>query len=74
VILKLPRRKSSRATQRCTADLYNLDDNEVGLISTVRPKQQLLISTPELAKVTNLEVSGLYTNDPFDNRECRQAF
>ena len=52
---------------------FNLNESEVELISTLRPKQQLLIKTPELAKVANLEVDRksywLYTNDPFDNRK-----
>ncbi len=57
---------------------FNLNDNEIELISTLRPKQQLLIKTPELAKVANLGVDAksywLYTNDPFDNLKRRQAF
>ena len=57
---------------------FNLNDNEIELTSTLRPKQQLLIKTPELAKVANLEVDAksywLYTNDPFDNQKRREAF
>jgi type IV secretion system protein TrbE len=57
---------------------FNLNDSEIELISTLRPKQQLLIKTPELAKVANLEVDAksywLYTNDPFDNRKRRDSF
>ncbi len=57
---------------------FNLNENEIELISTLRPKQQLLIKTPELAKLANLEVDAksywLYTNDPFDNRKRREAF
>jgi type IV secretion system protein VirB4 len=57
---------------------FNLNENEIELISTLRPKKQLLIKTPELAKVANLEVDSksywLYTNDPFDNRKRREAF
>ncbi|MGB6846351.1 MAG: hypothetical protein WBE09_15765 [Candidatus Acidiferrales bacterium] len=56
---------------------FNLNESEVELISTLRPKQQLPIKTPELAKVANLEVDRksywLYTNDPFDNRKRREA-
>ena len=52
---------------------FNLNDNEIELISTLRPKQQLLIKTPELAKVANLEVDAksywLYTNDPLAKAE-----
>jgi type IV secretion system protein VirB4 len=57
---------------------FNLNDNEIELISTLQPKQQLLIKTPELAKVANLEVDAksywIYTNDPFDNRKRSAAF
>src|SRR5487761_1226737 len=57
---------------------FNLNENEIELISTLRPKRQLLIKTPELAKVANLEVDAksywLYTNDPFDNRKRQEAF
>jgi hypothetical protein len=57
---------------------FNLNENEIELISTLRPKQQLLIKTSEVAKVANLEVDAksysLYTNDPFDNRKRREAF
>ena len=57
---------------------FNLNQTEIELISTLRPKQQFLIKTPELAKVANLEVDAksywLYTNDPFDNLKRREAF
>jgi type IV secretion/conjugal transfer VirB4 family ATPase len=57
---------------------FNLNENEIELIATLQPKRQLLIKTPELAKVANLEVDAksywLYTNDPFDNRKRREAF
>jgi type IV secretory pathway VirB4 component len=57
---------------------FHLNDNEVELVSTLRPKQQFLIKTPEMAKVANLEVDArsywLYTNDPFDNQTRRDAF
>jgi hypothetical protein len=57
---------------------FHLNDNEIELISTLRPKQQLLIKTPELTKIANLEVDSksywLYTNDPFDNRKRADAF
>jgi hypothetical protein len=56
---------------------FNLKENEIELIAILRPKQQLLIKTTELAKVANLEVDAksywLYTNDPFDNRKRREA-
>src|SRR5216684_4533366 len=57
---------------------FHLNENEVELISSLIPKQQFLIKTPELAKVANLMVDPksywLYTNDPFDNRKRKEAF
>ena len=57
---------------------FHLNENEVDFISTLVPKQQFLIKTPELAKVANLTVDRksywLYTNDPFDNRKRKEAF
>jgi type IV secretion system protein VirB4 len=57
---------------------FHLNENEVELITTLIPKQQFLIKTPELAKVLNLTVDPksywLYTNDPYDNRRRREAF
>jgi type IV secretion/conjugal transfer VirB4 family ATPase len=57
---------------------FHLNETEVDLISTLIPKQQILIKTPELAKVANLMVDPksywLYTNDPFDNRKRKDAF
>ncbi len=57
---------------------FHLNDNEVGLISTLVPKCQMLIKNPDIAKVANLEVDPksywLYTNDPFDNRKRKEAF
>ena len=57
---------------------FHLNHNEVELISTLIPKQQFLIKTPEMAKVANLTVDRksywLYTNDPYDNRKRREAF
>jgi type IV secretion/conjugal transfer VirB4 family ATPase len=57
---------------------FHLNENEVELISTLVPKRQFLIKTPELAKVANLTVDSksywLYTNDPYDNRKRKEAF
>jgi type IV secretion system protein VirB4 len=57
---------------------FHLNENEVDLISSLIPKQQFLIKTPELAKVANLTVDRksywIYTNDPFDNRKRKEAF
>jgi type IV secretion system protein VirB4 len=57
---------------------FHLNENEVDLISSLVPKQQFLIKTPELAKLANLTVDRrsywIYTNDPFDNRKRKEAF
>ncbi len=57
---------------------FHLNDTEIGLITTLLPKRQFLIKTPELAKVANLNVDRrsywLYTNDPYDNRKRKEAF
>src|SRR5467141_1821951 len=57
---------------------FHLNETEIELISTLIPKQQFLIKTPELAKVANLTVDPrsywLYTNDPFDNRKRKEVF
>ncbi|MGB9067342.1 MAG: DUF87 domain-containing protein [Candidatus Acidiferrales bacterium] len=57
---------------------FHLNETETELVSTLRPKQQLLIKTPDYAKVANLNVDPksywLYTNDPFDNQRRREAF
>jgi type IV secretion system protein TrbE len=57
---------------------FHLNDSEVQWISTLVPKQQFLIKTPELAKVANLRVDPrsywLFTNDPYDNRKRTEAF
>ncbi len=57
---------------------FHLNENEVALIAGLIPKQQFLIKTPELAKITNLNVDPksywLYTNDPYDNKKRKEAF
>ena len=57
---------------------FHLNDTEVNLISSLIPKQQFLLKTPDLAKVANLHVDRrsywLYTNDPYDNRKRKEAF
>src|SRR5258708_12619822 len=55
---------------------FHLNESEVELISSLIPKQQFLIKTPELAKVPNLTLHAksysLYPNDPHDNNKRRQ--
>jgi type IV secretion/conjugal transfer VirB4 family ATPase len=57
---------------------FHLNETEVELISSLIPKRQFLIKTPEVAKVANLTVDPksywLYTNDPYDNKKRREAF
>jgi type IV secretion/conjugal transfer VirB4 family ATPase len=57
---------------------FHLNDTEVEWISTLIPKRQFLIKTPELAKVANLNVDRrsywLYTNDPYDNQKRKEVF
>jgi type IV secretion/conjugal transfer VirB4 family ATPase len=57
---------------------FHLNDTEIEWISSLLPKRQFLIKTPELAKVANLNVDRrsywLYTNDPYDNRKRKEAF
>jgi type IV secretion system protein TrbE len=57
---------------------FHLNENEVGLISNLIPKQQFLIKTPEVSKIANLHVDAksywLYTNDPYDNKKRKAAF
>src|SRR5260370_38830945 len=57
---------------------FHFNDTEVNLISTLLPKQQRLLKTPELAKAVNLHVDQrsyvLYTTDRHDNRSRKKAF
>jgi type IV secretion system protein TrbE len=57
---------------------FHLNETEVEWISSLLPKRQFLIKTPELAKVANLNVDRrsywLYTNDPYDNQKRKEAF
>jgi type IV secretion system protein VirB4 len=57
---------------------FHLNNTEIEWISSLLPKRQFLIKTPELAKVANLNVDRrsywLYTNDPYDNRKRKEAF
>jgi type IV secretion/conjugal transfer VirB4 family ATPase len=57
---------------------FHLNAAEMNVISTLIPKQQFLLKTPEIAKVANLHVDRrsywLYTNDPYDNRKRKEAF
>ncbi len=57
---------------------FHLNDHETELITTLIPKQQMLIKNADASKVANLNVDAksywLYTNDPFDNRKRDEVF
>ncbi len=57
---------------------FHLNDSELELVTGLVPKQQMLIKTPNVSKVANLNVDPksywIYTNDPFDNRRREEAF
>jgi type IV secretion system protein VirB4 len=59
-------------------DIFHLNETEASLIARLVPKQQLLVKRPDLAKVVNLNVDRkgywLYTSNPFDNQQKREAF
>lgn len=60
------------------AEQFHLNDRELELVTGLVPKQQMLIKTPDVSKVANLNVDPksywIYTNDPFDNRKRDEAF
>jgi type IV secretion/conjugal transfer VirB4 family ATPase len=57
---------------------FHLNERELELVTGLIPKQQMLIKTPSVSKVANLNVDPksywIYTNDPFDNRKREEAF
>ncbi|HZS72304.1 MAG TPA: DUF87 domain-containing protein [Candidatus Acidoferrum sp.] len=57
---------------------FHLNERELELVTGLIPKQQMLIKTPAVSKVANLNVDPksywIYTNDPFDNRKRDEAF
>jgi len=57
---------------------FHLNENEIELITSLIPKQQMLIKNPDVSKIVNLKVDPksywLYTNDPYDNRKREEAF
>jgi len=64
--------------QRTCREIFHLNDTEAELIAGLRPKQQILVKRPDIAKVVNLNVDRkgywLYTNSPYDNQKKREAF
>ncbi len=57
--------------------VFHLNDKEVDLITTLVPKQQMLIKRPDITKVVNLNVDPvsywLYTSDPMDNLKKKEV-
>jgi type IV secretion/conjugal transfer VirB4 family ATPase len=57
---------------------FHLNGHELELVTGLIPKQQMLIKTPSVSKVANLNVDPksywIYTNDPYDNRKREEAF
>ncbi len=57
--------------------VFHLNDKEVDLITTLIPKQQMLIKRPDITKVVNLNVDPvsywLYTSDPMDNLKKKEV-
>jgi len=60
------------------ADLFQLNEREVQLFSTLVPRQQLLLKRPDLTKVLALTVDAksywIYTNTPLDNERIAATF
>jgi len=60
------------------ADLFQLNEMELDLLSNLLPRQQILLKRPTLAKVLSLTVDArsywIYTNTPVDNERVRAAF
>lgn len=64
--------------QQIYREIFHLNETEAERIAGLRPKQQILVKRPDLAKVVNLNVDRkgywLYTNSPHDNQKKREAF
>jgi type IV secretion system protein VirB4 len=63
--------------QEAARHLFHLNETEAGLIAGLRPRQQVLLKRPDVAKVLNLHVDPqsywLYTNTPPDNERLHAA-
>jgi type IV secretion system protein VirB4 len=59
-------------------ETFHLNETEAALITSLVPKQQILIKRPDFSKVVNLNVDPigywLYTSNPYDNQRRREAF
>ena len=58
--------------------LFHLSETEADLVAALRPKGQVLLKRPDMARVLNLNLDRkgywLYTNNPHDNERRRRAF
>ena len=64
--------------RRQYADLFQLNEMELSLLTGLIPRQQLLLKRPDLAKVLTLTVDPksywIYTNTPIDNERVAAIF
>ena len=60
------------------ADLFQLNEMELDLLTGLMPRQQILLKRPDLAKVLTLTVDPrsywIYTNTPIDNARVAETF
>ena len=60
------------------ADLFQLNEMELDLLTGLVPRQQVLLKRPDLAKVLTLTVDPrsywIYTNTPIDNARVAETF
>jgi type IV secretion system protein TrbE len=60
------------------ADLFQLNETELDLLTDLIPRRQMLLKRPDVAKVLNLIVDPksywLYTNTPIDNERVSAMF
>ena len=64
--------------RRHYADLFQLNEMELDLLTGLIPRQQMLLKRPDLAKVLTLTVDAksywIYTNTPIDNARVAETF
>jgi type IV secretion system protein TrbE len=64
--------------RRHYAELFQLNEMELDLLTGLIPRQQLLLKRPDLAKVLTLAVDQksywIYTNTPIDNARVAETF
>jgi len=64
--------------RRSYADLFQLNDMELDLLTGLIPRQQILLKRQDLAKVLTLTVDPksywIYTNTPIDNARVAETF